>query len=279
WSHQEIATWLPPSTVELLGNGTAINCQGIGLPYEGISLEGMGLLEAAAFAIHLGPGIGKVDLNVLNTRTRRDQHFPFPTAFQSSEHLVLYLHIPGKVEFASLEDSPRCRRGIATALQLYRVKEGPVGHVVLCIHLVQHHVTGLEFPNLVWSCPHRLEVVWCIACLLPLVRRKQMLWQDMSTVAKERIIPKGRGFFKDDFDCVLIKLVDMIDVSVTACGRGSSGRICRKFPGKDDIIGRKGFAIMPHHVLFEPPGDRLAILRQPAIVQTRNICGQDRDKV
>src|SRR5712691_5667678 len=101
----------------------------------------------------------------------------------------------------------------------------------------------------------------------------------MSAVTKERVIPKGCGFFKDDFDRVLIKLIDMIDVSVTARGRGSCGRICREFPGEDDIIGSKGFAIMPHHVLFEPPGDRPAILRQPPIVQTWNVCGQDWDEI
>src|SRR5262252_9713524 len=101
----------------------------------------------------------------------------------------------------------------------------------------------------------------------------------MPTMTKERIIPKGRGFFENNFDRVLIKLVNMIDVSVAARGRGSCSRICREFPGEDDIIGGKGLAIMPHHVLFEPPGDRLAIRRQPAIIQTRNVCGQDRDKV
>src|SRR2546425_4048935 len=101
----------------------------------------------------------------------------------------------------------------------------------------------------------------------------------MPTVTKERIIPKGRGFFENDFDRVLIKLVDMIDVSVTARGSSSCGRICRKFPGEDDIIGSKGLAIMPHYVLFEPPRNRPAVLRQPTIVQTRNVCGQDRDKV
>jgi hypothetical protein len=88
----------------------------------------------------------------------------------------------------------------------------------------------------------------------------------MPTVTKERVIPKGRGFFEDDFDRVLIELVDMIDVGVGTYGRSSCGRICREFPGEDDIIGGKGFAIMPHHILFEPPRDRPAILRQPPIV-------------
>src|SRR5438132_3281744 len=101
----------------------------------------------------------------------------------------------------------------------------------------------------------------------------------MPTVAKERIIPKGRGLFEDNFDRMLIELVDMINVGVAARGRGACARICREFPGEDDIIGSKGFAIMPHYILFEPPGDRPAILRQPTIVQTRNVCGQDWDKV
>ena len=96
----------------------------------------MWFLQAAALTIHLGPGIGKVHLDMLNTRTGRDQHFAFPTAFQPAEHLVLHLHVPGKVEFTGLENSPRRRRGIATALQLYRVKEGPVGHMVVRIDLV-----------------------------------------------------------------------------------------------------------------------------------------------
>src|SRR5262247_1207082 len=100
----------------------------------------------------------------------------------------------------------------------------------------------------------------------------------MSTVTKERLIPRGRGFFEDDFDRVLIELIDMIDVGVATRSRGSCGRICREFPGEDDIIGGKGFAIMPHHVLFEPPRNRLAILRQPPIVQTRNIASPNRDK-
>src|SRR5262249_20621025 len=176
WSHQEIATRLAPAAVELLGNGTAINCQGIGLPYEGISLEGMRFLQAATLALHLSPGIGKVDLDMLDTRTGCDQHFAFPTALQSAEHLVLHLHVPGKVEFTGLENRTRCRRGITAALQLYRVKEGPIGHVVLRIQLVQRHIAGLKFHNLVWPCPYRLEVVWRIAGLLPLVLRKQMLW-------------------------------------------------------------------------------------------------------
>src|SRR5262245_38440900 len=101
----------------------------------------------------------------------------------------------------------------------------------------------------------------------------------MPAATKERTIPKGRGFFEDDFDRVFIKLIDMINIAVIARSRGPCGRVRREFPGEDDVIGGKGLAVMPHHVLFELPRDRPAILRQPAIVQTRNVYGQGRNKV
>src|SRR5262249_10528459 len=141
WSNQEIAIRLAPTAVELLGNSTAINRQGIRLPYEGVGLEGMRFLQATALALYLGPGISKVDLAVLDPRTRREHPLAFPTAFQPAQPLVLDLHIPGKVEFTGLQDSPCCRRGIAAPLQLYRVKKRPVGHVVLRINLIQRHIT------------------------------------------------------------------------------------------------------------------------------------------
>src|SRR6266508_1244034 len=107
--------------------------------------------------------------------------------------------------------------------------------MVVRVELIQHHIARLELPELVWSCPHRLQVIRRIAGILPLVRAEQVLGQDQAPSAKEGAVPEGNWLFEHYLDGRVVELVDLLDVRVgTRRGRARGG-IRRKLPGKDHV--------------------------------------------
>src|SRR5262249_28595029 len=136
-------------------------------------------------------------------------------------------------------------------------------YVVVRIDLIERHIPRFELHALVGSCAYGLEIVWGVARLLAFVLGKEMFGQDQPSTAKKSVVPEGRGLLKDHLDSMVIELVDVRDARVAASRGRPSGRVRRKFPGEDNVIGGKGLTIVPHHVLFEFPGDRHTILGQP----------------
>ena len=75
-------------------------------------------LEAGALAVDLGPGIGVVELHVLDAAAGRDDDVALAALLQPLEDLVLDLQVPGEVVLAGLQHRARRRDGIAAALHL-----------------------------------------------------------------------------------------------------------------------------------------------------------------
>src|SRR5205823_10154465 len=75
-------------------------------------------LRAGPLAIDLGPGIGAIDLYMLDVAAGRDDDVALAALLQSLKDLVLDLHVPGKVVLAGLDHGARGRDGVAAALHL-----------------------------------------------------------------------------------------------------------------------------------------------------------------
>ena len=95
-------------------------------------------------------------------------------------------------------------------------------------------------------------------------------------LAKKASYQKGVGWLKTIFTRVRHRLVDARNILIAAAGDGGGGRVGGIFPGKDDVIGGEGRAIVPDHPPFQPPGDRSALRRQAAVRQTGDLLRQDR---
>ena len=75
-------------------------------------------------------------------------------------------------------------------------EEGPVGHVALRIELIEGDISWLELDDFVGSRPHRLQVVWGIASMLPFVCSEEMFGQYLGAAAGP---PEGVGSWKTTF--------------------------------------------------------------------------------
>src|SRR5262245_53892393 len=78
---------------------------------------------------------------------------------------------------------------------------------------------------------------------------------------------------------MIVDLVDTLDILVGPRSSGARSGIRRILPGENNVVGRKRLAVVPGHALLEPPGNRRAVLGQPAVVKTGNLCGQNGYKV
>src|SRR6516162_761465 len=101
-------------------------------------------LDAGPLAVNLYPGIGRVDLDVLDATTGRDDDGTLPGSLEALQNFVFDLHVPGIVVLTGLEDRACCRDCIPAPLQLYGVKIGPVWLVVCGVSLADDHVARLE---------------------------------------------------------------------------------------------------------------------------------------
>src|SRR4030095_10992143 len=163
--------------------------------------KGMGRLDAAALAIHLGPRVSTIEPNMLDTRAREHPKRALATLlFQPLHDVLIDLGVPGEIELARLEHSSRCGDGISASLQLHRVEEGPVGHVIVRIDLVAHHIPRLEFDDLVRPRAYRLEVIWRIARVLPCVLGEEMPGQNQTPSPGPGYVPAGGWLCKHHLD-------------------------------------------------------------------------------
>src|SRR5215831_13795970 len=116
--------------------------------------------QAAALAIDLYPWIRAIELDVLDKGARIDENLAAPALpFDALQHVLLRLYIPGVVVLPSLNHGARGGGRISSPFQLHGVEEGPVGHVVVRIDLIEDHVPRLEVEDSIRSCAHGLEVV------------------------------------------------------------------------------------------------------------------------
>jgi len=85
---------------------------------------------------------------------------------------------------------------------------------------------------------------------------------------------KRRGLRKPDAHREGVDLLDG-HVLVAADGHGRRRWIGGIFPVEHHVVGGERLPIMPLHVRLELPGCRRAIPGKPAVLEVRNLCGQD----
>src|SRR5215469_11707178 len=152
-------------------------------------------LRARALTVHVGPGIGVVDRNMLD----RHPWYDFDAALrigavlEFEEDFILDLRVPRKIEIAGLNYGARRRHRVPTALQLDRVKIRPIGHMVGGIPVAFDQVAGLEIDEPVRAGPHWLEVCRCLARVSPLVGLEQVLGDNQAVRAT---CPERRRFLE-----------------------------------------------------------------------------------
>src|SRR5439155_1573466 len=120
--------------------------------------ERMSRLDRRLLALYLRPGVGLVELDVLDVATEGGVDAALAALLQALEDVVLHLHVPGVVVLARLEHGTRRRDGVAATLHLDLVEERPVGLVIARVELAPNDVTGLEVHEAIGTGPHRLEV-------------------------------------------------------------------------------------------------------------------------
>src|SRR5713101_6784254 len=117
-------------------------------------------LQAAALAIHLGPGVRAIELNVLDSCTRDDPKRPLtPLLFQPLPDVLIDLDVAGEIVLSGLDDGARGRGGIPAPLQFHRTEEGAVGYVIVRVNLIEGHIPRPEADALIRPGAHRLEVI------------------------------------------------------------------------------------------------------------------------
>src|SRR5262244_620991 len=117
-------------------------------------------LRVRALAIDLGPGIGIIDLYVLDRPAwhNLDAAPGIAAVFQPEKDFVLDLHVPRIVVLAGLDHGARRRHGITAALHLDGIEMRPVWHVIERIALAFDQVARFEVDKPIGARPDRLEV-------------------------------------------------------------------------------------------------------------------------
>src|SRR5216684_6740164 len=99
--------------------------------------------DAGALTVNLGPRIGLVELDVCGIGGPTQNDPALAALLQAAQDVVLDRHTPGVVVLPGLEHGAGGRGRVATPLELQRVEEGAVGHVVPRIDLGAQEVTWL----------------------------------------------------------------------------------------------------------------------------------------
>ena len=88
----------------------------------------MGHLDAAALALHLGPGVGAIELNVLELRARRDVEPALASLLlHALPDVLIHLRVQGEVELPGLDHRPGGRGRIPPPFSSTVSKKGRLG--------------------------------------------------------------------------------------------------------------------------------------------------------
>ena len=194
-----------------------------------------------------------------------------------SQDIVLDLHVPGVVELGRLQDGPGGGGGVAAALHLDPVEEGPVRHVVIGIDLAPDGVAWLEIHEPEGAGADRLEVGGRLARAGAPVRFEQVLGDDHAAEAAERVRPERLRRGEDELHRMAIELLDALDRAVRAVRDGGGSRIGDELPVEDHVVGGERTAVVPGHATLEAPDHPGPVLREAAVVDARDVGGEDRD--
>src|SRR5262249_29247674 len=166
--------------------------------------------------------------------------------------------------------------GVAPALDVDAVEEGTVGYVVCGVDLGADHVARLELDQLVGTRPDGLHHADVLAGGLPLDRGEDVTRQQ--AVAGEDHGPEWLRLLEHDLDRMAIELVYPGHLFVRRAGAGAVGRIRRELPVEDHVVCRERRAVVPDDVLLQSPRDRLSVLPEAAVLERRDLLGEDGDE-
>src|SRR5262249_19157644 len=175
----EVGGDLSQSAEDLLLDSGAIHEESEGALHRRVSQEGVHALHARPLPVHLRPRITLVELKVRDPASEGDGDLALAALFEALEDVVVDPFDSGSVVvLAGLEDGPRSRGRVASALDLERVEMRPVGDVIVGIQFSLQEISRLEVDEPVRARPDGLEVVRRLPRLRALVRLEDVSWNE-----------------------------------------------------------------------------------------------------
>src|SRR5262249_4865248 len=140
-------------------------------------------------------------------------------------------------------------------------------------------VAGPEVDEAVGAGADRLQIGWGLTRLVALEGLEQMLGDDHPPRPAEGVEPERRRALEDEFDRMAVELLDPLDVAVGRDRDRGGRRVGRVLPVEDEIVGRERLPVVPADTTLELPEDRLAVGGYAAVVERRDLLGEDREKI
>ena len=236
-------------------------------------------LDRRSLPVHVLQRVGVVELDALDRAAGCHVHVALAALLEALEDLVGDLQVPGEIELAGLEDRARRRGGVASPLHLDVVEERTIGHVIIRVDLAADDVAGLEVHESIWPGADGGEIRGGLARLGAPVRVEEVLGDDLSSGAAERVEPVGRRVLEDHPSGMTVDLLDPLDVPVRGNGHGRGRGIGGVFPVEDEIVDGERLSVVPGDSALELPGHRLAVPRDGAFLQGWNLLGEDGEEI
>src|SRR5206468_2400273 len=270
---------LAQAAVELLVDGAAVDQNVQGAADCRVGQERVSGLDRRPLPVDLLPRIGVVELDVLDATAGCDVDVALAALLGSLEDLIRDLEVPGEVVLPRLEHRARRGRGLAAALHLELVEEGTIRDVIGGINLAPTEVAGPEIHEAVGSRPDRLQVGRRLPRPVALEGLEQMLRNDHAARPAEGVEPEWGRVLERELDRVIVELLDPLDVTVGGDRHRRGRRVGCILPVEDEIVGRERLSVVPADTALELPGDRFPVPRHAAVLERRNLLGEDRKEI
>ena len=140
-------------------------------------------------------------------------------------------------------------------------------------------VGGLELDDLVGARPDGGEIRRRVAGAGAAVRPEDVPGDDLATETAEDARPERRRRLERHPDGVAVDRLDARHVAVAAEARAARRGVHPVLPVEHDVVGGEGLAVVPGHVPLQPPRDRSPVGGQAAVLEGRDLGGQDRHEV
>ena len=235
-------------------------------------------LDAGALPVDFVPRVGEVELDEFDVAAGNHVDAALAALFQLEQDLVFDLQVPRIVEFAGLQHCARGRNGVAAPLHLDGVEERAVRLVIIRVERAADNIARCEVDELVGSGTHRLQVVRRVARLGTLVRLEQMLGDQHAVDADKRQRPERRGLGELHAHRILVD-GGSLHILVRPDGHRRRRRVGRVFPVEHDVGGGEQLAVVPLHVSFQFPDDRLAVPGYATVLDSWNFSRETGNQV
>ena len=168
------------------------------------------------------------------------------------------------------------RHDVAAALHLHGVEERPVRDVIARVELRPDRVAGLEIHVPVRPGAHRLEIGGRLAGLGAPERLEDVLREDHAAVAAEGVGPERGRLGEAEAHRMAVERLRALDRAVAPRGHRGRRGVGGVLPVEDDVFGGERLPVVPLDALLEPPRHRPTIPRHAAVLDARQLLGQDR---